>query len=606
MISSIVKIYRNYIGSRLFIKNMLTFSFISIIPIILLSLYISNDIAKTLQEKEIVQINLVTYNLNSYLDKKYDTFYNLVKQAYADKIVSPEFFDFIESNAESSSKAYYEYKSIFVNYFNGFFNYDPDVKNVLLYRSSDATTSIISKDFGDTFYRYDVNDSKFEEHLKLAKPTLIIDPSRYPTYSKDERIYSFSINLKYLGTNINSSILQLDYSPDGFKQAIQQMSDDQFLGTFYIITPSGEILYDSSGQYYGTIYPYFEVLKDGISSGIIDGQESILSFSHQNKLGLIVAQVIPKDMIFKDIDAVRLKIFLITFLCILFVILLTQLSTSIFSKRISAITSAMKMVRVGNFGAKITTKPYGDEINDIAINFNEMCTDLTEYINKVYVYELYKKNAELEALQTQINPHFIYNTLEAIRMSATSHGDSNVSQMIYLLAKLFRNIVKEENVVSIEHEISNAKLYLDLFKIRFGSNFSYQFTIDPQINSLWIPKHILQPLIENYVIHGYDIKNNHNHIHISCELVAEDILITIVDNGLGIDAEHLEQINEHLQSTEPISRTHIGLKNVNERIKLIYGLNYGVSINSKPFQGTTVTLRISALSKKGKEVFGDV
>ena len=157
----------------------------------------------------------------------------------------------------------------------------------------------------------------------------------------------------------------------------------------------------------------------------------------------------------------------------------------------------MKQVRIGNLDTIIKTEAYGDELNTIASDFNEMCIDLSEYIQQVYIYEISKKNAEIEALQAQINPHFIYNTLEAIRMSATSQGNESVSQMILLLAKLFRNIVKEENMVTIETEINNSTLYLDLFQIRYNNKFSYDIQVPQHIRSLGIPKHILQPIIEN-------------------------------------------------------------------------------------------------------------
>lgn len=598
MIRLFKTMYQRYVVRNLFVKNTLMFSVISIFPILLLTLYFSNDIALKLQEKETIQTQLITYNLNQYLDEKYDSFYTLIRQTYANKSVSPDFFNFIETDTVETTNTNYTYKNNFINYLNNFLSSDRSLLNVLIYKVVDSSLYVVSKKSGYSYHSSESVSAMYENHLSFKAPTMQINPSRYTFYDDDEIAYSVSINLKILGSNYNSSVLQMDYSPIGFENALNQMGTIENLGSVYIYTPSGEIIYDSTNQYYETIFPFFSELEDGISSRVIEGNDCIISTSRRNKFGLIVTHIIPKALIFKEINALKQKIYLVAIICIIAVILLTHYGTSTLSKRISSITSAMKEVRTGKLDSKIDTRPYGDEINDIAINFNEMCVDLSEYIDKIYVYEIDKKNAEINALQTQINPHFIYNTLEVIRMSATSAGDTRVGQMIFLLAKMFRNIVKDENVVLIDTEIRNIKLYLDLFKIRYNETFSYEIEIASTIGSFGIPKHILQPLVENYVIHGYDLKKDNNHIRLIFKEVDEDILIAIQDNGIGIDDDRLKEVQELLDSDKTMNRTHIGLKNVHDRIQLIYGKQYGITIKSVPFKTTELTLKIAAKTKK--------
>lgn len=252
---------------------------------------------------------------------------------------------------------------------------------------------------------------------------------------------------------------------------------------------------------------------------------------------------------------------------------------------------AMDEVKDGNFDISIDVGEENDELSYIAFNFNEMCKRLKEHIEKSYLAEINQKNAEMKALQSQINPHFLYNTLEVIRMKAICSGNKEVGKMLYNLATLFRSQLKEKDIITIKSEVDYCKKYLELFKFRYKEKFNYEIYCDEYLLGNKVIKFILQPLVENYLIHGIRLEDDDNMIVISIVSEDEDILIHIEDNGKGIDVEKIDEINEKLSEKKHNTRS-IGILNVNERIKTLYGEKYGVLITKDINLGTKILVKI--------------
>lgn len=175
----------------------------------------------------------------------------------------------------------------------------------------------------------------------------------------------------------------------------------------------------------------------------------------------------------------------------------------------------------------------------IACHFNEMCEKLDLYIQKSYLAEIEQKNAEMAALQSQINPHFLYNTLEAIRMKAICNGDSEVGKMLYSMAVTFRSQLKEADIITLAQELHYCKKYLELFEYRYPKQF--KSSVDCPLEYMQVPiiKFVLQPIIENYFIHGIRMRDNDNFIRIMVEKKQCGYEITVEDNGRGMSKEEL-------------------------------------------------------------------
>lgn len=260
------------------------------------------------------------------------------------------------------------------------------------------------------------------------------------------------------------------------------------------------------------------------------------------------------------------------------------------SNRLEVILKGMERVMGGDLSVRLEVQRE-DELDIIAENFNIMCENLDTYIEKSYLAEIEQKNAEMNALQSQINPHFLYNTLEAIRMKAICNGDKEVGKMLYGLAVVFRSQIRDDNVVNVAKELYYCKKYLELFEFRYQNKF--QFTIDcPEEYAVKpVIKFIVQPIIENYFAHGIRLQEEDNFLEIKVESINGNLLIHIKDNGIGMTDEEI--ISKQEEMKEKISKAgSIGLLNVHRRMVAAYGDDYGIELRKNEHQGLWVTLKI--------------
>lgn len=267
------------------------------------------------------------------------------------------------------------------------------------------------------------------------------------------------------------------------------------------------------------------------------------------------------------------------------------------SVRLNRILDGMDQVMSGDLTVRLSTAKKGDELDFIARRFNEMCEKLDMHIQKSYLAEIEQKNAEMAALQSQINPHFLYNTLEAIRMKAICNGDSEVGKMLYSMAVTFRSQLKEADIITLAQELHYCKKYLELFEYRYPKQFSS--SVDCPLEYMQVPiiKFVLQPLIENYFIHGIRMREEDNYIHIFVEKKASDYEITVEDNGRGMSDEEIAKKNQELKENRMEKNKSIGISNVNRRVKAVYGSDYGIRLE----RTQTGIFRVILRFKPGEE-----
>lgn len=257
--------------------------------------------------------------------------------------------------------------------------------------------------------------------------------------------------------------------------------------------------------------------------------------------------------------------------------------------RLDRILEGMTKVMEGNLDVRIPVNKNGDELDVISRYFNEMCVKLDEHIKKQYLAEIEQKNAEMSALQSQINPHFLYNTLEAIRMKAISSGDREVGKMLYSLAVTFRAQIKEADVITLVQELHYCKKYMELFEFRYQNQFQAVVECPEEFFKVPVIKFVLQPVIENYFIHGMRMRDKDNRIRIYVEK-GEAYRIVVEDNGRGMPEEELAEQNRKLREGIMEKRSSIGVANVNRRLKAVYGDEYGVFMEAVKEGGLRVIL----------------
>jgi sensor histidine kinase YesM len=267
------------------------------------------------------------------------------------------------------------------------------------------------------------------------------------------------------------------------------------------------------------------------------------------------------------------------------------------------VEGALHAIVSGETNLKLKKVPQGNELYPVYNDINSLITRLKQLIDSEYTASIMKKQAEIDALQSQINPHFLYNTLESIRGQAIVEEVEGIEKMVKALADIFRYSITNKNaMVRIEEELKNIDSYLDIQQFRFDNKFIVVKEIEEDTKNCLIPKLVIQPLVENAIIHGLETKPGKGMIKISSVSTTDSIAITVEDNGEGMDSETLEAINEclargvSLKNAKDI-KVGLGLININERIKLIFDSSYGLKIYSIKQLGTKVELRIPKTSK---------
>lgn len=241
----------------------------------------------------------------------------------------------------------------------------------------------------------------------------------------------------------------------------------------------------------------------------------------------------------------------------------------------------------------------GDEISDLYTYLNSMIHDIDTLTAGIYETKLEQeqarsrqREAEFKMLASQINPHFLFNTLETIRMKAYSCGDTEVADMVKILAKLMRHSIEvRDSLVTVKSELALTEYYLKLQHYRFGDVVTYTVKAEPGSGELYILPLLIQPLVENAFVHGLKERRSGGHIAVQAAANAEELTITVTDNGVGMSEAALEALMQSIESDQ-FDHTHIGVANIHHRIRLYYGAGWGISIQSTVGTGTTVTLRL--------------
>lgn len=259
------------------------------------------------------------------------------------------------------------------------------------------------------------------------------------------------------------------------------------------------------------------------------------------------------------------------------------------TKPISHLCKSMEGAGQGDFSVSVMTTG-NDEIAQLSQKFNNMIQQISTLIDQVYTEKNARRESQLLALQAQINPHFLYNTLESISSLISLKMTANAQSMIKSLELFYKTSLSGgKNIITLEKEIQNITTYLKILKIRYGDNFDYQIDHDDSLNDCLIAKLSVQPLVENAIYHGVRQKKCHGLIKISCRRIENDILISVSDNGPGFDKDLLPTIFEHSATNS------YGLFNVNERIQLYFGSEYGLSITRDVVEGAEVNIHIPVL-----------
>ena len=266
------------------------------------------------------------------------------------------------------------------------------------------------------------------------------------------------------------------------------------------------------------------------------------------------------------------------------------------TRPISDIRNAMKQIGKGNMEAEVPVSGE-DEIGQLAATMNRMSKKIGELVERIRREETNQRLLELKAMQYQINPHFLYNTLDSISMFARKNHDEQCEELVIALSDFFRiSLSHGQEFVTVEKEVKYAECYLEIQNIRFPEQITWDVTVEEELKEIKIMKFILQPLVENSIYHGIRDAGRKGHIQISAYQDANGLILCVQDDGIGMLPEELTELMVDLESEEirekDIHEGGFGLKNVHQRLKLMYGENSGLQIKSEWEEGTCITIYI--------------
>ena len=375
--------------------------------------------------------------------------------------------------------------------------------------------------------------------------------------------------------------------------------DTPFLGNTYIIQKDGMILSAADRSLIGTIINTPLQKEDFMSSLFEDPSTGRKSY-------YFIAELEDTDwLLVIDVEAEKIwhTLRLLYYLIFLTVVLICVVSILINKKIIlDSLTPAkelkecMRQFGNGDLNARMQISTF-DEIGQIGDGYNQMAENIQNLLKKVYSLEIATKEAEIDYLKMQINPHFLYNTLDTISWLGFRNGNEDVSNLAVSLAKLLRFSISSERYVTIEREIDCIRDYLEIQEYRFKDRFGMKMEIDDYVKSYYMPKFLLQPLVENSFNHGLEGLVRKGQFLLRIRERAPYVEFLVCDDGAGISEEHLQEIYQQFENIKQNEQSSIGLMNVYRRLYLLYGDTTNFSIKSIRNKGTEISFRIPIINK---------
>ena len=392
------------------------------------------------------------------------------------------------------------------------------------------------------------------------------------------------------------------FKPDAnsFAIPVSDPVSDQALGVIYV-SVSSDVFYKAIDNTRGNIPIAVSITSPFETDMFHQGEKSDREEWLQDETahGYQVQVAVPRDYVLSG--SISSSVFILA-LSLLFIVILYVTLKKTFSKYQTQVVDLVETIHdiaQGEQGKRIDLTKKDQELLVIAETTNDMLDRLERNIHDIYQLELSQKDANMRALQAQINPHFMYNTLEFLRMYAVMENQNELADIIYEFSSLLRNNISDERETTLKQEVEFCRKYSYLCMVRYPKSIAYGFKIDPRLEEMRIPKFTLQPLVENYFAHGVDHRRTDNVISIKALKKEGYVEILVTDNGRGMPADKLAEIQDKLaqrtfEHTVDYSgkRQSIGIVNVHERFVLYFGDRYDISVESVKQEGVRYRITI--------------
>ncbi len=390
------------------------------------------------------------------------------------------------------------------------------------------------------------------------------------------------------GEDIENPILIINFG-ENFYNKVFKSSITMKNSYFFIITADGKIVTHQDKNKIGKKekYPWLENIADQKSGQAvveIDDSKMLICYDTSDETGWISVIAIDYYSFLREIiSLVKMNSVYIIAGMIIILLLISYFVSDMITKPITKLSRAIKMTGDGDFSIKVPEEG-SVEFTNLISKFNSMNEKIQKLIQENYEIKIKEKEAEINALNLQLDPHFMYNTLNIINLKLIQKGHDEASEMMMSLSAMLKfNARNKSTEVPFEQELDYLKGYISIMVMRLYGLFTVEYDIDPELFEYSVPKFMLQPFVENSLIHGFTLKKAGGLLRISCRMEKEHRVFIIEDNGKGMDENKIREIMEGRLNS-------VGIKNVRDRIQIIYGMEYDIQIRSKLLEGTIITI----------------
>ena len=406
------------------------------------------------------------------------------------------------------------------------------------------------------------------------------------------------------GGNVQSGVLLVDINFSGIEQICKGVSFSNGLGYLYLIDGSGEIIYHPRQQ---LLYAELQEENNLAAAGYSDGTHTEVFQSQRRQVtvktvgytGWKLVGVVPVETFRDNYSQTLFAVSLVFFSIFLLVFVNLRLSEWI-TAPMRQLDLAVKEQEKGAESVDFHVNgPY--EVEHLSRSVQSMVSTMRRLMEDIRQHEEEKRRSELDVLQSQINPHFLYNTLDSVVWMTENGRTQEAIVMLTALARFFRiSLSNGRSIIPVADELEHARNYLTIQKMRYKNRFSADIFAEPGVGALYTSKLIVQPILENAIYHGMEYADGEGEIHIRAFRAGEDVVIEVEDNGPGMPEEVVEQLLKPSQEggVPRAKGSGIGLRNVHTRIRLTFGPAYGLSIRSEPDRGTLVRICLPALEQE--------
>lgn len=579
-------VYNRSIRNSIFIYFTIT-SLVAVL-LIVISIYsrLSSQLYDTVKQENVNLVNRVDSSMEVYLR-------NIMK-------LSDTIYYGIIKNANLSEDSIGEKLTLLYN------NNKEQVSNIALISKEGEPISVVPaarfrKNFKAEDEEWFVNALNKTENIHFTLPHV------QKMFEKGDNSYNWVISMSRaveitVGGSTEQAVLLIEMAYQGLEEVLDEVTLGNG-GYIYLMDSNGDIIW----------HPKFELIASGrvkennlVAAGYDDGsREEVFNGTRQTVVtktvgytGWKLVGVIKGTGISLNMLKTRLFIVFVILLIIFIVILINSYISFRVTNPIRELEKSVKELEEGNLDADIymggsyEVQHLGKSVQDMKFRIKGLMQDIVSEHEE-------KRKSEFDSLQAQINPHFLYNTLDIIVWQIENEKQSEAVHTVTALARFFRlSLGKGKNIVTVKDEIDHVKNYLMIQHMRFKNKFEYEFDIAEDVLELPSLKLMLQPLVENAIYHGMEFMDGDGMIMVKAWREEDELYLSVADNGLGMTEDKVETILTGKSASGNGRGSGIGVKNVNERIKLYFGEAYGLTIDSEPDEGTTVIIHLPAKDEK--------